>query len=221
MADSYIPTRDSQLDVWSANFSTKITAAPGTYGLIAADAAAITAVVTPWHTAFLAATAPATRTPVSVQVKNAALIAMLDVVRPYAVAISLNQGVLASDKLAVGVNPRTTGITPVGAPTSNPVVSLIGGTYLQHLLRYRDEGAPSTSRAKPVNVTQIQIFAATSATVVSNPDTLPLKMIATKVPIAVNWDSSDLGKTAYYAARWQTRTGLFGPWSPIYPIVVM
>jgi hypothetical protein len=221
MAVSYIPTKDADLDNWAANFSTRITAAPGTFGLIAADATAIAAAYTSWHTLYLAAIAPATRTPVSVADKDTAKIGLLAIYRPYAVAISLNAGVLTSDKIEVGVNPRTNSPTPVAAPTSAPVVSLIGATYLQHLLRYRDEGAPSTSRAKPVNVLQIQIFAAVSTTVVSDPATLPLKAVATKVPVVVAWDSSDVGKVAYYASRWVTRTGLVGPWSTISNIVVV
>lgn len=216
----YIPTRDADLADWAANFSTKASAAPGTYGLIAADATAIAAAVATFQTAFMVAIAPATRTPVSVAAKDVAKIGMLDVVRPYAVQISMNAGVLPSDKIAIGVNPRTSGLTPVTAPTSAPVLSLIGATFLQHLLRYRDESAPSTSRAKPTNVTQLQLFGAVSATVVSDPSTLPLLGVFTKVPVTVTWDASARAKTAYYAARWQTRTGLVGPWSDVVPIVV-
>jgi hypothetical protein len=220
MAVSYIPTRDTDLDDWANNFQTRIAASPGTFGLITADATAITAAYTSWHAAYLVAIAPSTRTPVSISAKDDQKVGLLDILRPYAVTVSLNAGVTAADKIAVGVNPRTSGLTPVAAPTSVPVLSLIGATFLQHLLRYRDTGAPSTSRSKPVNVTQIQIFAATSMTVISDPSTLPLKIIATKVPVTVTWDSSERGKTAYYAARWQTRRGLFGPWSDISAIVV-
>lgn len=221
MATSYLPTRDADLVTWANNFSTLLTASPSTYGLIAADATAVAAAVGPYVAAYAVSQAPETRTPVTVSDKDTAKINMLDVVRPYAVGISLNAGVLTADKIAIGVNPRTAGLTPIVAPTSAPVVSLIGATYLQHLLRYRDEGAPSTSRAKPVNVVQIQIFAAVSATVISDPETLPLKTTATKVPVVVEWDSSDQGKPAYYASRWITRTGLVGPWSTITPIIVV
>lgn len=221
MAAPYIPTRDADLDDWATNFTTRLTASPGTYGLIAADATAVASVVTTWHTAYLVAIAPSTRTPVTVQAKDAARIGMLDVIRPYAVGISLNAGVLAADKIAIGVNPRTTGPTPVPAPSTLPVISLISAQHLLHLLRYRDQDAPSTSRRKPANVTQIQIYGAVSATVISDPTTLPLRTIATKVPVTIAWDSADVGKTAYYAARWQTRTGLVGPWSVISAIVVM
>lgn len=220
MATNYIPTRDADLQNWADNFSTLLTASPGTYGLIAADASAVASAFLTWSLAYAAAVNPSTRTPVNVNAKDVARIGLLTMVRPYAVQISLNAGVLSADKIAIGVNPRTTGQTPVAAPTSAPILSLIGATFLQHLLRYKDEGAPSTSRAKPANVVQIQLYAAVSATLVSDPNVLPLKTATTKVPITVTWESSDRGKTAYYAARWITRRGLVGPWSDILPIIV-
>ena len=39
----YIPARNANLIAWAANFSTLITASPGTYGLLAGDATAIAA----------------------------------------------------------------------------------------------------------------------------------------------------------------------------------
>ena len=55
----------------------------------------------------------------------------------------------------------------------------------------------------------------TSATIVTDPASLPFIGIQTKNPVAVNFSSADVGKTAYYAGRWVTRRGLVGPWSAI------
>ena len=63
---SYIPSKDAQLDDWALNFKTLIAATPTNYGLVAADATAITNAYTSWHTAFLAATNPSTRTKATV-----------------------------------------------------------------------------------------------------------------------------------------------------------
>ena len=218
---SYIPSRDADLDFWALNFSSLIAAGPGTYGLITADATAITAAYTSWHAAYLLVTSPDTKTATTVAAKDVAKINLLALVRPYAIQISLNPGVSVDDKVALAINPRTNTPTPVPAPTSAPVLSLIGATYLQHTLRYRDEGAPATSRAKPPGVTAIEIYAATSATIVTNPELLPLKTTASKVPVVVSWDSSDQAKVAYYATRWITQRQLRGPWSAIQAIVVV
>lgn len=220
MASPYIPVRDADLNNWASNFSTSITASPGTYGLITADAVAIAASYTAWFAAYALAINPPTRTPVTVADKDAAKIGMLAIMRPYAQQVANNAGVDVSDKIALGVNPRTNTPTPIAAPTSVPILSLIAATYLQHTLRYRDEGAPSTSRAKPVNVIQIQIFGAASATVLSDPTALPLLTTATKVPVVVTWDSGARGKPAYYTSRWINRNGLVGPFADITSIIV-
>jgi hypothetical protein len=220
MANPYIPNRDPDFDDWLLNFSTLLTASPATYGLIAADAVNVAAAYTSWHTAFLAAIAGPTRGPMSIAAKDTARVATLGVVRPYAQLISLNAGVMVEDKIAIGVNARTNTPTPIPAPTTYPVLSVIGITYLQTTLRYRNDGAPETSRAKPANVMQIQIFGATSTTVISDPSALPLKSTGTKVPLVLGWDSSEVGKTAYLSGRWINRNGLVGPFSPIMPVVV-
>lgn len=220
MITNYIPSTDSEYADWLGNFSTQITATPNVYGLVAGDAVVIAAQNTAFQAAYAVSITPATRTSVTVAAKDIAKTNSLAIVRPYAIRISLNAAVLVSNKVSVGVNPRTSIPTPIPAPTSVPVLSLTSSTFLQSVLRYRDDAAPATSRAKPFGATAIQIFGVTSAAVVSNPDTLPLISMHTKVPVRLQWDSSDRGKTAYIAARWITRTGEVGPWSDILNVVV-
>ena len=66
----YIPSSDGPALDWMQNFSALITAAPATYGLVAADATAIAAAVSAFDTALTAAIDPATRTKVTVITKN-------------------------------------------------------------------------------------------------------------------------------------------------------
>lgn len=102
----YIPAQDGLAAPWSDNFSTLLTAAPTDYGLLAGDAVAVAAVVTPWLAAYTAATTPATRTPVTIADKDTARAAMEAVVRPFAVAISQNPVVSDGLKTGIGVTPR-------------------------------------------------------------------------------------------------------------------
>lgn len=221
MAGPYIPTRDTDFNSWLANFSTLLTASPGTYGLLAADATTVAGVTSTWTAAYTLAIDPTTRTPVTVTAKDDAKINALAIVRPYSQLISANSGVLTADKVAIGVNARTNTPTPIGAPVTYPAITLQAGTFLQHIFRYHDSAAPATSRSKPPGVIQLQVYAAPSETVITDPAVLPLKAVATKVPVVIDWDSSNQGKTAYYAWRWITRTGLVGPWSPINTAIVM
>lgn len=211
----YIPNRDTDFNDWSGNFSTLITASPGSYGLVAADAVAIAAATATWAAAYASAINPSTRTPTTVSAKNTAKINLLAIDRPYATTISANAGVSSGNKIALGVNPRTSVPAPITAPTTAPVLSLVSAPPLQHICRYRDETASPSVKSKPYGVVQIQIFANTSITAITDPALLDFKGVSTKSPFLVAWDSEDRGKQAYYAARWITRTGLVGPWSTV------
>src|SRR5262249_27678925 len=152
--------------------------------------------------------------------KNDARIALLATVRPYAQLVANNAAVSSSDKLALGINPRTSVPTPIATPTTNPVLTIDTATPLGHVLRYRDSIGSPTSKGKRYGAVQIQVFAVTSATPITDPTLLPLKLATTKSPALVSWDAGDAGKTAYYAARWITRTGKVGPFSPIINFIV-
>lgn len=216
----YIPNKDSLLNTWAQNFSGLITATPATYGLVAGDATTIAGAYTTFNTAYLAAINPSTRTPQQVSAKNTAKVTLLATVRPYAVTISLNAGVSSANKIALGVNPRTSVPTPITAPTTAPVLTLVSAPPLQHICRYRDETASPSVKSKPYGVVQVQIYATASATPVTNPALLDFKGVSTKSPFLVAWDSGDKGKQAYYAARWITRKGLVGPWSTVVDFTV-
>lgn len=214
-SNDYIPAPDADFDLWATNFSTLLTASPATYGLVAGDATAVAGVYNTWHTAYLAAINPATRTPVTVQAKDDARVAALAVIRPYAVQISLNAGVNASDKIAIGVNPRTSTPTPIPEPATAPVIAVIMATPLQHTLAYHDETQPETVKAKPNGVQFCEVHCVVSATAVIDQALIPIKKMVTKSPFTIDFDSADVGKSAYYAARWINANGLFGPWSAI------
>ncbi len=224
---SYIPARDADAVNWSGNFAALITASPATYGLTAGDATAIQTAADAFFDAYQLGGGTyhmpvnaSTKTPTTTQAKVDARVNMEAILRPYAVTISRNIGVATPDKIAVGVNPRTTLPTPVVAPTSFPNYMLIGGTPLNLTLQYRDSAAVS-GKAKPFGALQLQVFAMTSATVITDPTAIAFKAVATKAPFAIAFDPSDANKTAYVVGRWVTRTGLVGPFGPILSATVM
>jgi hypothetical protein len=220
MPNPYIPAPDADFATWLDNFDTLLTASPATYGLVPADAAAVATVTDAFLTALAAASNPGTRTPVSVALKDTTKITSLATVRPYAQSISLNAGVDVSDKINIGVNPRTTPPTPINAPATNPVLTITGANTLAHVMRYRDEMAAPNTKAKPYGAVACQIFGKTSATPITDALDLPYLMNATKSPLQIFWQAADANKIAYYAGRWITRRGLVGPWSPIISFTV-
>ena len=216
----YIPPKDADLAAWAANFSTLLTASPGTYGLTPTNASTVASAQAAWAAAYALVTSNSTKTPATVSAKNSAKVIMLATVRPLAQQISKNPAVSASDKTAIGVNPNTSVPSPITAPTTAPTLTVQSASSLGHIIRFRDSTASPSVKAKPYGVIQVQMYGLISATPVTDPTTMALVGTPTKSPCTITWTSASLGKTAYYAARWVTRTGLVGPWSPIINYVV-
>lgn len=212
MSTSYIPAKESQLITWLANFSTLITAAPATYGLLAADATAIAAQNTAYSTAYNAAKAPGTRSPTTVAAKNTARVNMLAIVRAYAQTIAKNAGVSPTNKIALGINPQTSTPTPVPAPTTTPNLTVQATVSNGIVIRYRDSLASPSVKAKPPGAVSCQIFGI--ATAGTNPATPPaqwaLLASTSKSPLIIDTTAMTSGQKLFLAARWITRKGLLG-----------
>lgn len=224
MQQPYIPAADAAFDNWLVNFSTLITATPATYGLTAPDATAIAAVVGPWSTAYAAATNPITRTAPAIAAKDAARSAAEQTVRPYAITISRDASVGNDDKTAVGVSLPNTSRTPVPPPTTQPALSLVSSVHFQQIVAYRDTSTP-TSKAKPAGAIGLDLRVHIATTPAPAPDLIPPYGVLTKSPATIGFSAPDVGKTATYFARWQTRGGpggqaQYGPWSAPMEVVV-
>lgn len=222
MSTSYIPARDADLANWSANFAALIAASPATYGLTAGDAVNITAADTAWQAAYALAVNPATRTPVTVQAKDTQRIATLTTERSYAQRIANNAGVSPSDKTALGLNPRTNPPTPVPAPATYPLLTVASTVTNGIVIRYRDDLAAPSVKAKPFGAvtTQINALVASTGTPTTSVELWPVAGLQTKSPFILPTDPAAAGKMIGIAARWVTRKGLVGPWGPIITAVV-
>jgi hypothetical protein len=216
----YIPAKDANLANWSANFAALITANPTLYGLTSVDAGIIQGVSDDFAAKYAIVTSPATKTPAAVSDKNTSKVVLLQTVRPYAQNVALNAGVSSSDKIALGLNPRTSTPSPVTAPASNPVLTVQSASNLSVVLRYRDSAASVSVKAKPYGAIACEVFAKASATPITDPTALPWVQTATKSPFVVALDPADIGKQLYVAARWKTRKGEFSPWSGIISVTV-
>ena len=84
---SYLPAREAELGQWVTNFSTLISASPGTYGLVAGDASTIATYSSAFTSALAVVNNPATKTRATVAAKDGAKAAMLDIVRAYAMQV--------------------------------------------------------------------------------------------------------------------------------------
>jgi hypothetical protein len=215
MAD-YLPSTENGLRDWALAFSGLITANPSTYGLMASDATAIANVANAFDAALTRATDRNTKTQGAVAAKDSAKAAMVAVLRHYAQVIKMNDGITNEEKTDLGLTIDDPQPSPVPAPTTQPICSIVGATPMQHTLRFADAATP-TKRAKPQGVMGLELHYYIGDTPPVSPDaaggTTKFYGLATKQPFAVTLNPADKGKTATYYARWITRTGLVGPWS--------
>jgi hypothetical protein len=209
----YIPARDLALESWATNFAAIIAASAGTYFLSGSDVTLINSVTAAYSTALTVALNPDTRTKPSVAAKNAAKAAMLGTVRPYAINIHNSLGISNDNKIAVGVNLLNPTRSPIPAPDSNPLLSVIGANQGVHTLRFADMNTPD-KRSKPAGIIGMQLFLNIGVAPVTNPAESSFYASVTRQPFAVVFSPTNNGKVATYFARWITRTGLVGPWSP-------
>lgn len=220
MPAPYIPTKDALLVPWEANFSTLITANPPLYGLVTGDAVAIAAAYSAYNSSYTLSIDPSTRTKVTVNAKNIARNSSLVTMRGYAALIRVNQGVSSSDKTSLGLTVPDPTPTPVPPPTSSPLLTFVAGTPFQHTIRYADQNTPA-SRKKPsgVKFLQVSLFVGTVAPV--SPAATPYYGLVTKNPVAIDFEAGDVGKTAFYYARWLNTKGQPGPWSALMQATVL
>ncbi len=213
MGNSYIPDRDPALDTWLLNFKTLIATTPTNYGLVAADGTAITNAYNAWHTAFLAATNPTTRTKGTVATKNVQKGIVLGVVRGYANTIRVNKAVSNELKIGLGLHVSDSQPSPVPPPSTYPIISISGmGQGLQDL-RAADQNTPQ-KRAKPLGAAGLLLFRAVGTAPVSEPTAATFLAFVSKDKFTSAFLPADNGKTATYFARWTNSKGEVGPWSP-------
>lgn len=217
---SYIPQRESLLKAWAINFAALITAAPETYGLSAGNATTIQDSVDDFSDAYDLANNPATRTGPTVSDKDAKRVFMLQIVRPFSQQVRNNSGVSNENKLALGLTIRDTVPTPIAAPVTQPLLSILAATPLEHTIRFSDAASPD-KRAKPFGVKGLLLFRFVGDNAPADYSDWHFVGLATKNPFPSSFASGDATKRAQYVARWVNGNGKVGPWSAVSEAVVI
>lgn len=206
----FIPASDAGFDAWVNNFSTKLTAAPTSIGLVAGDATAMAALVTTWNTAYAAVLVPATKTAVTIETKNVARTNAEFAARGYAAIAQAFAGTTNAERLDFGLTVPDAVPTEIGAPTSKPVANIEDNGNLLHVIRLRDELTP-TSNAKPDGSIGAEVY-------VKYGDVAPLSLtgctylgLASSRFFQASHDPSQVGEQAHYLTCWINAKGERGP----------
>jgi hypothetical protein len=102
---------------------------------------------------------------------------------------------------------------PIEAPTSSPLLSIVGGTPGAHHLRFWDSFS-KTSHAKPFGAAFLQVLVMVGHKADSPVQEFRDCFLVTKCPFTFDFRHIDDGRTATYQGRWVSRRGEAGPWGP-------
>ena len=156
MPTNFLPNKDAGLLAWATNFSTRITATPVAYGLVAAQATAFTGVLSPFSAALTTATNPATRTRSAVAAKDAAKKPLQALARDLARVVNAFPAITNAQRIDLGLTPRSGTVSPIQPPQNAPVLEVVGA--VGRLLKIRLRTAGSTRRGFETGVAGATIF---------------------------------------------------------------
>ena len=220
MAD-YIPTSDSDFNVWQSNTLNEISPNLTAWGIATSSFQQLQALQTKWSNAYLKASNKQNRTSADVQDKNDA---RYDYEKGYRSFVgewlTYNSNVTDADRERMGLTVRSDSRTPVPVPSTRPVGILDFSIRLQHTVAYADE-ANGRSKAKPAGVHGCEIWVKVGGDAPKSASELSYKGICTASPFTVNYSGDDAGKIACYWIRWVNTRGEYGPWSAPFSAMIV
>jgi hypothetical protein len=216
---NYIPSTDSDLSLFADQFGAYCTGNYASLGMTGAQADDLADLVQIFDAALALARAPETKTKATVAAKDAAKANMLLSLRYWAQLIKTSPGISNEVKATLGLNIDDKQPTPVPAPSTTPLISIVGAIPLSHSLRFADSATPD-KRSKPAGAILLELRCSVGTVEPQDIDAVPLRALYSRNPVTVTFDGDDVGKTAWYYARWVTKTGLVGPWSSLVSFTV-
>ena len=215
MAGDYIPRIDGDFDGWQQNF---VTYAADHYVELGLESNVVTLLLVAranWelvHGKHVAARAAAVA---ARQAKDEGRAGYDKLIREVVRRIQAFAKTTDAQRGSLGITIADAIATPVGAPTTRPVVKVDFSRRLSHRIAFADERTP-TRQTKPKGVMGAEVWVKLTAlgdSPPTGPADLSFLMLATRSPAVAEYGGADAGKTAHYMLRWLSSRGEPGPWS--------
>lgn len=224
MSTQYLPQKEALFAAWASNFTTLVSANPAKYGYTPAQASTVASSNATYQAAYTLCTSKSTKTASAVTARNNARAAITMLLRPMAVAASLNPAVAPADKQSLGVTVRQTTPTPVPAPVDAPVINVVKAVPGSCQYNYKIAG--SSNKAKPQGSVGMQVWGSFGVVAATDPTQCTLLGVMTKSPFSLTFTTAQQGKIITLFARFVTRGGpggqsQVGPWSAPLTTTVM
>ena len=208
----YMPSSESKLDEWIANYVKTLSASPDVYGMTAEDIQTLETNSTAWHTAFENVLTARDQAKAAVVTKDMEKEAVEAIVRSTARRIQADDRIPADARALAGLPVHKTHRTPVGVPTTYPVGQVIGTDRQEHTIMFSDSATP-TKRAKPTGVSACEIYVYVGQNAPTDEKSFRFVGLATRSTYRVKFEAEDGGKIAHYLLRWVNTKDAPGPWS--------
>jgi hypothetical protein len=210
MPTDYLPTREADLALWTANFANLATASPTLYGFTSAQATQYATLDTVWQNALAAASDPSTRTSSAVAAKDVAKVNVKAYSRQLA-AVAQAYPSITPDLLSdLGLTVRDTGRTPTPPPNTYPLVDILSTASHACIIALNDQNTPN-ARRRPDGVIGAQLYVAFGASPPTGIDQMTYLGLQTRYPQSWDVGVANVGKMAWFIARWTNRKGQTGP----------
>lgn len=210
-----IPLKDSLLVPFSTNFNDRIVATPLVFQLSAPQAAAYTAVHTPYLTAYnamMAARADGTRSQSLTSTKDSTKRALLNYGRQLYSFVQSNNSVSQANKILLGIHLRVIP-APIPRPGVRPGVDVIGVNGRTVSLNIHDS-ASSTKRGKPAFTTAAWVYSFVGVEYPADPLAWTFEGATTRPRFDVLFPSTVAGGTqVWVCAAWINAKQEAGPTS--------
>ena len=207
---SFLPSKDADLLAWGTNFSTRITATPTAFGLVAGDATSFAALLSAYDTA-LAACDPGTRSKSTVSTKNDARTALRDAAALLSKKVQGTASVTDAQKIDLGLNVRKAP-QPIPAPAASPKVDVVSVNQNVVQIKLHGEGA---KRGMPAGVNGAIVISWVGENPPADPSLWKTEGVVSKGKLAIAFpiDAEPFSKV-WIAASWFNPAKETGPLCP-------
>lgn len=210
MAGYYIPGADSGFDAFQTQYVTYFNANALTWGYGLPETGAMTTAQTNWNNSYNAHLAAVAAALAAKQLKDQRRTELTALIQLRSGQIQVNTATTDTHRANLGITIADTEPTPVGPPTSNPVLQADTSNRLQIVVSFADEGTP-TSKAKPAGVVGCEIWMKIDGAAPTDLDDCEFVTLDSRTPHTVVFDGADAGKPVHFIGRWQSTRGDKGP----------
>jgi hypothetical protein len=213
--EHFFPQADADFVAWGDQFNSYVQANFAALGLSATEATGLNSAWFRFRIGYAAHVQARAAASAAYQEKARSRRAFEALMRPAVRRIQTFGATTDAQRGELGITIPDRTRTPVGAPTSRPLVKVDFSKRLSHRIAFADERTP-LRRVRPRGILGAEVWVKVSAPGEGPPSgaaDLKFLLLATRSPAVVEYGGADAGKTAHYMIRWLSRRGEPGPWS--------